>query len=306
MAVVSERQGGDPEDEHCINFATLVTALRFTMKGLEDIVKLSMIDLHRKIANKCVGCAPCTENCLKAHNNNFKKWCNTCTKWKEELALFMRLPGKINRVQWKCFDSKFWIKDYTSYAVYQVANVFVHKCRDPLKSVTEDLLDMVSLFENCNYFTIGQKRKLLADVRQVRNAHFAHNPNFIINEEELMYCLDVLSKLLGDNSFKSDKKCKAMYKRICDLKKKEKRTNCDEISKIVPILQYHLHRNSNESTLDVMSLISSKQKIYLSRYPHPRIDWMLLFLLLCVQCFTKRIENDNLKGKGRTKIYTSF
>lgn len=103
MAVVPERQRGDPEDENCLNFATLVTALRLTMKGLEDIVKISIKDLHRKISKKCKGCDPCTKNCLKAQNKHFNKWCNTCTKWKEELAKFMRVPGKINRVQWEDF-----------------------------------------------------------------------------------------------------------------------------------------------------------------------------------------------------------
>ena len=55
-----------------------------------------------------------------------------------------------------------------------------------MDSVTDDISSIVSLFENCNYFCI--EKKLLSDVREVRNKQFAHNSTYTIEENDLAKC----------------------------------------------------------------------------------------------------------------------
>lgn len=136
-------------DELQNNYFTLIDAMKFTTEGLEGIVKRSMKDLYEKIYNKCHGMQPCIDNCTAIHGSEFKKWCSTCTKWKEEVSLFSVYPGHVNKVEWNLFDSRDWMDCHNSSRVNQIANIFVHKCKQPKKSITNDIADMISLFENC-------------------------------------------------------------------------------------------------------------------------------------------------------------
>lgn len=138
-------------DEIHNNYFTLIDAMRFTTEGLEGIVKRSMKDLYEKIYYKCHEMQPCIDNCTAKHGSKFKKWCNTCTKWKE-VSLFLVYPGHVNRVEWNLFDSRDWVDCRNSSTVNQIANIFVHKCKQPKKSITDDFANMISLFENCSYF----------------------------------------------------------------------------------------------------------------------------------------------------------
>lgn len=83
-------------DELQNNYFTLIDAMKFTTEGLEGIVKRSMKDLYEKIYNKCHGMQPCIDNCTAIHGSEFKKWCSTCTKWKEVIrrsVFIFGLPG---------------------------------------------------------------------------------------------------------------------------------------------------------------------------------------------------------------------
>lgn len=176
----------DQGDKKLNNYFALIAALKLTKEGLEVFVNNSVKDLYRKISNICTGYVACTDNCSKVHMANLKKWCDTWQKWRKEIAVFMQNRGKINAVQWSNFESKYWSQGDQSSAINQVANVFVHKCRNPMDSVTDDISSIVSLFENCNYFCI--EKKLLSDVREVRNKHFAHNSTYTIEENDLVKC----------------------------------------------------------------------------------------------------------------------
>ena len=176
----------DQGDKKLNNYFALIAPLKLTKEGLEVFVNNSVKDLYRKISNICTGYVACTDNCSKVHVANLKKWCDTCQKWRKEIAVFMQNRGKINAVQWSNFESKYWSQGDQSSAINQVANVFVQKCRNPMDSVTDDISSIVSLFENCNYFCI--EKKLLSDVREVRNKHFAHNSTYTIEENDLVKC----------------------------------------------------------------------------------------------------------------------
>ena len=286
----------DSSDEKLNNYFALIAALKLTKEGLEVFVNNSVKDLYRKISNKCTGYVACTDNCSKVHDAKLKKWCDTCQKWRKEIALFMRNRGKINGVQWSNFESKYWSQGDQSSAINQVANVFVHKCRNPMVSVTDDISSIFSLFENYKYFCI--EKKMLSDVREVRNKYFAHNSTYTIEENDLLKCLDVLCGLLINRSLRADSKCKEKYTEICDLKSKMKRANSVEISKIKSNLYslVCLHHDKPDIVMQkAEDILSNKPSTFVRKQRHRRYGLLLLYI--CV-LFYQFKSTDDLTGTG--------
>lgn len=235
-------------DERFQRYITLIVAFKFTREGLEDTVKRSVVDLYQKISRKCQRFEPCAYNCTYVHGSEFKKWCNSCTTWREEISRFMNRPGQVNRVEWKIFDSIDWTENLES-STNQVANVFVHKCKHPKNSITGDICDMISLFENCSYFGFNGKNKILRDVRDIRNTYFAHKSSYIMEENNLQQCIDKLSFLLKHRAFWADQKCQEMYRRLRNLKNYEHRVRVEEITETTSIIQPLVRLNPNERTI---------------------------------------------------------
>lgn len=305
MAIPS--RGDHAYEEKHNNYFTLINAMRFTTEGLEGIVKRSMKDLYEKIYNKCHEMQPCIDNCTAIHGSKFKKWCSTCTKWKEEVSLFLVYPGHVNRVEWNVFDSRDWMDCRNSSTVNQIANIFVHKCKQPKKSITDDFIDMISLFENCSYFAFGKKKGLLKDIRKFRNDFFAHNSSFSVDEKDIKYCLDRLSTLLSQPIFRNDKKCKEMYKRVCTLKDSSRRVQYNDITDTRSILQPFIMLYHNEPMIVVEKaneLISNIKSKPLTRPLHRRFDLILLVLLLCYHFIEiPRSTNNGFKSeKGNSTV----
>lgn len=290
-----------PREDHAYeekynNYFTLIDALKFTTEGLEGFIKRSVKDLYQTIYNNCNGMQPCTDNCTEIHGSKFKKWCNTCTKWKEEVSLFLIYPGHVNRVEWNLFDSRVWMDCRNSSTVNQIANIFVHKCKQPKRPITDDFADIISLFENCSYFAFGKKKGLLKDIRKVRNEFFAHNSSFTLDEKDIVYCLDSLSTLLNQPLFRTDKKCIEMYKRVCDLKNSRQRVQNDNITETKSIMQPFLRLFHDEPMIVVEKaneIISNKKTKPLTRPLHRRYDLILLVLLLCYHFIEMPLNTDN-------------
>ena len=195
--------GLDQSETKFNNYVALITALKLTKEGLEEYVNIAIKDMYTKISNKCRGYLDCRDNCSKMHVANFDKWCDTCKKWREEIALYMRNKERISGVHWNKFESMIWSRGDNLTAINQVANVFVHECRNPMVFVTDDFSSIISLLENCKYFSI--ERKLLLNVRKVRNKYFAHNGTFTVEENDLVKCLDVLSGFLNNISLQANR-----------------------------------------------------------------------------------------------------
>lgn len=250
-------------DEPFQRYITLIVAFKFTREGLEDTVKRSVVDLYQKISRKCQRVEPCAYNCTRVHESKFKEWCNSCATWRKEISRFMNQPGLVNRVEWKLFDSKDWTENLET-STNQVAHVFVHKCKHPNSSITSDICDIVSLLENCSYFGFKENNELLRDVRNIRNTYFAHNSLFIMNENDLQYCLIKLSSLLKQRPFQADEKCQEMYRRVRDLKNYKNRIRVEEITEITSILQplVRLHRND-------LTIVTNRADQLLSNLPQP-------------------------------------
>lgn len=301
--------GGHAYAEECNNYYTLIDAMKFTKEGLEGIVKRSVEDLYERIYKKCHGIQPCTDKCTAIHGSKFKKWCDSCTKWKEELSLFMNYPGHVNRVEWKLFDSRDWIKCNDSSTINQVANIFVYKCKQPKKSITDDFTDMISLFENCSYFALGKNKGLTRDIRNIRNDFFAHNSSFTINNKDILYCLDKFSTLLNQPLFRTDKKCNEMHKLVCDLKDSRQRVQNDNTTETRSIMQPFLRLYHNEPMIVVEKaneVISNIKNKPLTRPLHRRYDFILLVLLLCYHYIEMPWNTNNgfKSPKGKSKVET--
>lgn len=292
------------KDERFQRYITLIVAFKFTREGLEDTVKRSVVDLYQKIYRKCQRDEACTYNCTNLHGSKFKNWCNSCTRWRKEISRFANKPGHDNRVEWRIFDSKDWTKNIES-STNQIANVFVHKCKHPKNSITKDICDIVSLFENCSYFGFKEKNKILRDVRDIRNTYFAHNSSYIMEENDLQQCLDKLSSLMKQRPFRADKKCQEMHRRLRNLKNYENRIRVEEITETTSMIQPLVRLNPNEPTIvtnsaDLISnlpqLSGHKRRVVTdgidkmkSNLPQPtrhkrlRCDYILLWIILC--CF---------------------
>lgn len=299
--------------ENCNNYYTLIDAMKYTKEGLEGIVKRSVEDLYERIYNKCHGIQPCIDNCTAIHGSKFKKWCDSCTKWREELSLFMNYPGHVNRVEWKLFDSRDWLKCNDSSTINQVANIFVYKCKQPKKSITDDFIDMISLFENCSYFALGKNKGLTRDIRSIRNDFFAHNSTYTINNKDILYCLDKFSTLLNQPLFRTDKKCNEMNKLVCDLKDSRKRVQNDNTTETRSIMQPFLRLYHNEPMIVVEKaneVISNIKNKTLTRPLHRRYDMILLVLLLCYHYIEMPWNTNNgfesPKGKSKEKKLCMF
>lgn len=290
------------DDEIFNNYVTLIVALKYTNEGLKDVVKRSMKDLYEKIYNKCHRLQPCTDNCTAVHGNTTKNWCSTCKIWRKETSLFMINKGHANTVNWKLFDSKDWMQCHEMSAVNQIANIFVHKCKQP-KKPTGDFTNMISLFENCSYFVIERNKRILEDFRKVRNQHFAHNAKFALDESDLKYCLKSLCALLDQPFCRADKKCKEMYERVCNLKNIRKRVQSEDVTntkmKIKPLIR--LCQNEPEIVVDMVTDLISNKKCRPSTR-HRRYDFVLLVLLFCFYFIgTPWNTDDKVKfEKGKT------
>lgn len=167
---------------------------------------------------------------------------------------------------------------HNSSRVNQIANIFVHKCKQPKKSITNDIADMISLFENCIYFAFGKKNGLLKDIRKVRNEFFAHNSSFTVDETDIRFCLDRLSTLLNQPLFRSDKKCEEMYKRVCNLKDSSRRVQYNDITDTRSMMQPFLLLYHDEPMIVVEKaneLISNIKHKPLTRPLHRRYDLIL-------------------------------
>ena len=300
--------GLDQSETKFNNYVALITALKLTKEGLEEYVNIAMKDMYKKISNKCRGYLDCRDNCSKMHVANFDKWCDTCKKWREEIALYMRNKERISGVHWNKFESMIWSGGDKLTAINQVANVFVHKCRNPMISVADDISSIVSLFENCKYFCFEQK--LLSDVREVRNKHFAHNSTYTIEENDLLKCLDVLCRLLNNRTLKADNKCKEKYTEICSLKSKMKRVNSKDVSEIKSNLYSFVSLHNDKPDIVVQKaedILSNKHSPCVRKRRHRRYDLLLLFIfVLCYQFKMQWNSNDDLPGKGNSSTSLSF
>lgn len=299
--------GLDQSETKFNNYVALITALKLTKEGLEEYVNIAMKDMYKKISNKCRGYLDCRDNCSKMHVANFDKWCDTCEKWREEIALYMRNKERISVVHWNKFESMIWSGGDKLTAINQVANVFVHECRNPMVSVTDDFSSIISLLENCKYFSI--ERNLLLNVRKVRNKYFAHNGTFTVEENDLVKCLDVLSGFLNNRSLQANSKCKQTYKKICDLKLKSKRENVIEISNISPMVYnlVRLHHDKPTIVLErVDDIISNKHSTFVKRQPYRRFDLILLyFFFLFYQFIMHGNLTDDIEDKGNSLMVSN-
>lgn len=53
-----------------------------------------------------------------------------------------------------------------------------------------DFIDMILLFENCFYFVFGKNKGFIWDIWFIRNDFFVYNFFYIINNKDILYCLD--------------------------------------------------------------------------------------------------------------------
>ncbi|XP_052703495.1 ankyrin repeat domain-containing protein 50-like [Crassostrea angulata] len=172
----------------------------------------------------------------------------------------MRYPGQVNRVKWEMFDSRTWGRDSTQQTLNQIMNVYVHKCPNPTESTMDDIINIVSLFENCLYFDIGNNKALLGKVRTVRNQHFAHNKTSMVEEKDFRQCLKILISVLQEKSIKHNEKCKEAVHVLHDLKTENRFQN----NHVVDLQQVIAEKNRENTSTKIEKYFQEKDKRHLT------------------------------------------
>jgi hypothetical protein len=174
------------------NFVSVALGLRFTVEGLQDVIVDSMATVHHNILTN-IAAGVCTENCSRQHGRAFKRWCNICRSWKEQLHKLCRHKNQWDRMKWEKID----IVDFVHKTVYSyesMAAVFVRDAHLVGQGIFQDLGAILSLFNNMTSFTIDSN--IIADVQRTRNLHFAHNYKATLHRIDKEKCLDSMIKLL--------------------------------------------------------------------------------------------------------------
>lgn len=205
------------------------------------------------LSNRCAGFIPCNVSCTKTNPTKDALWCDSCKKWRSEFRRYMRYPGQVNRIRWDLIDSRTWGRDSSQYTLNQIMNVYVHQCRDPTGSTMDDIINIVSLFENCLYFDIGNNKQLLGKVRIVRNQHFAHNKTFMIEEKDLRQCLKILISLLQEKSIKYNEKCKEAVQILHKLKSENRFQN----NHVLDLQEVISEKNNENISTKIKKIFSS-------------------------------------------------
>lgn len=306
-------------DEKFKNYVSLVVALKFTKDGLKDYVQNEISKFYVRLSNRCAGFLPCNISCTKTNPTKDALWCDSCKKWRSEFRRHMRYPGQVNRVKWEMFDSRTWGRDSTQYTINQIMNVYVHQCRDPTESTMDDMINIVSLFENCLYFDIGNNKQLLGKVRIVRNQYFAHNKTFMIEEKDLRQCLETLISVLQEKSIKHNEKCKEAVHILLELKTKNRFQN----NHVLDLQQVIEEKNRENTSTKIEKYFQEKDKRYSTETSVSTWLWFIwtaanfCFLTIILCFFTNYIYKKrfityspiNNKGKKYSlliSIYTFY
>lgn len=292
-------------DEKFKNYVSLVVALKFTKDGLKDYVQNEISRFYVHLSNRCAGFIPCNISCTKTNPTKDALWCDSCKKWRSEFRRYMRYPGQVNRIRWDLFDSRAWGRDSTQNTLNQIMNVYVHQCRDPTESTMDDIINIVSLFENCLYFGIGNNKQLLGKVRIVRNQHFAHNKTSMVEEKALRQCLKILISVLQEKSIKHNEKCKEAVDILLELKT-ENRFQNDHVQDLQQVI---LEENNEDTLIQIETYFQEKDKRYStdkSIFTWHRFMWTVaifgfLTIILCFFINSKKsfIAYSPINNKGK-------
>lgn len=272
-------------DERFKNYVSVAVALKFTKDGLKDYVQNEISKFYVLLSNRCAGFIPCNLSCSKTNPTKDALWCDSCKKWRSEFHRHMRYPGQVNRVKWEMFDSRTWGKDSKQQTLNQIMNVYVHKCPNPTESTMDDIINIVSLFENCLYFDIGNNKALLGKIRLVRNQHFAHNKTSLVEEKDLRQCLKILISVLQEKSIKHNEKCKEAVHILHELKSENRFQN----NHVQDLQQVMLEENNEDTLIKIEKYFQEKDKKYSTETSILTWLWFMstgtLFVLIIIRCF---------------------
>lgn len=269
-------------DEKFKNYVSLVVALKFTKDGLKDYVQNEISRFYVHLSNRCAGFIPCNVSCTKTNPTKDALWCDSCKKWRSEFRRYMRYPGQVNRIRWDLFDSRTWGRDSSQYTLNQIMNVYVHQCRDPTGSTMDDIINIVSLFENCLYFDIGNNKQLLGKVRIVRNQHFAHNKTFMIEEKDFRQCLKILISVLQEKLIKHNEKCKEAVHILLELKTENRFQN----NHVLDLQQVIAEENNENTSTKIEKYFQEKDKRQLTDKGISTWRWFICAVtIMCVLMF---------------------
>lgn len=285
-------------DEKFKNYVSLVVALKFTKDGLKDYIQNEISKFYVRLSNRCAGFLPCNISCTKTNPTKDALWCDSCKKWRSEFSRHMRYPGQVNRVNWEMFDSRIWGRDSTQQTLNQIMNVYVHKCPNPTESTMDDIINIVSLFENCSYFDIGNNKALLRKIRIVRNQHFAHPKTSLVEEKDFRQCLKILISVLREKSIRYNEKCKEAVQILLELKN-EKRFQNDHVLDLQEVI---LEKNNENISSKIKKNFQAKDKRYVR--DKSISAWYYFVLALTIVCGSITISRFSIYFKKTFITYS--
>ncbi|XP_048779931.2 uncharacterized protein LOC125683140 [Ostrea edulis] len=181
------------------NFLILIQALKFVTEGLKEYTIQGLDDLYNRLRRRVSASGPCTQQCNRNHRDA-TRWCQTCQNWKKELEKYMRSAKLKNNTKWYNVEISYFSGVDTTKAKDELFRVFIQG--QGSLPVTFDIQTMLSLFQNCKYFDIGDDVLLLTSIRRVRNYDFAHSEDFKLTNKQLKKDINSLCKLFRHPSIR--------------------------------------------------------------------------------------------------------
>ncbi|XP_055997998.1 ankyrin repeat domain-containing protein 50-like [Ostrea edulis] len=181
------------------NFLILIQALKFVTEGLKEYTTQGLDDLYNRLRRRVSASGPCTQQCNMNHRDA-TRWCQTCQNWKKELGKYMRSIRFKYNTKWHNVEISYFSGVDTTKAKDELFRVFIQG--QGSLQVTFDIQTMLSLFQNCKYFDIGDDILLLTSIRRVRNYDFAHTEDFKLTNKQLKKDINSLSKLFRHPSIR--------------------------------------------------------------------------------------------------------
>ncbi|XP_053379718.1 uncharacterized protein LOC123526991 [Mercenaria mercenaria] len=177
----------------CQDFICVLYGFVYTGGKMERYTRNKMKTFHQNICGQLAGLPCCQQQCSATYKLNFKRWCETCSKWRKELMKGRR-PGK---TEWEKLKSWKWPDSYEN-----IVDVFLPS--DWTKhNVTQfsDISTQCHIWYACKAFDLNQT--FVKNVRNARNST-CHNPSFQVSDVEKAKAFDALTDLIKDPDTATD------------------------------------------------------------------------------------------------------
>ncbi|XP_045163403.2 uncharacterized protein LOC123527795 [Mercenaria mercenaria] len=237
----------DPKHKDFIN---VICGFGYTGKKLEPYTRNRLQNLHQQIYGTSAGLPRCQNKCSLSCKLNFKRWCNTCSKWRGEL-LKSRTLGK---VEWEKTESWNWPDSYEN-----IVEVFLpYNWNGNNRVQLSDISTQCHIWSTCTAFKLNQT--FIKNAKTERNLIF-HNASLRVSEVEKSTAFDALKDLIKDpdtHAYVDVNKC---LNKLNDIENDDRESKFHEEWTKFESSANERQRNIEEKLLEISSQLTESFKL---------------------------------------------